>query len=344
MDDELLECNPNDLLCGPTAPATTPTPTPAPEREVPALDDAASDLLGQPEGSGVLLDPGAPHAPELDLPGPAPTPAPTPAEPPDAAQPAPSRPRFRYPEPHQNLPQHNRQSPRPREEPAETSVFDDDNRGRGPYGFDWREEEENGPYLYGEFRPDQPDRLPGVTLGGGIGAQRDPTLDVDGPRVQFGAGSWADQDGTEYEGIRLNGGVLDVDGHAADERDPTHGQIGLFNFDGGIYDDGDTFNAGYSANAGEAEVTFGDTASEDSDSDSSISFSGSAGVPSGGFRLHHGDADGDGLMEAGIGISTPLVGVDIRSELVHRAMRDADDAYSHLGERANAAFGVDWFD
>ena len=121
-------------------------------------------------------------------------------------------------------------------------------------------------------------------------------------------------------------GLADGGGDAHDEDMPGPGSPlydgaidgGGPSFDVGIYDDGDTFNFGAQAGIADAAMQLGTTPSADRDADTSVRLGGSEGVGFGG-RIHHGDADGDGIAEGGFGIDAGPLSLDVRSELIGRA-------------------------
>lgn len=343
MEEDELECRADSpiAMCAPDAavPAPPPTTVPAtPSPETSALDDAADDLIFGPPlppyvmpvdepHPPMLLDeePEAPHPPLRDLPR---TVTPEEQARRDAAWEAQEErdmAREEQAERDREAEQRWRDEQQRRADADHPLLddaaierdfsIDDDNGGRGPNGFDLRSQD--GGYVYGEATSE------GLTGGIGIGHQRDDTLDVDGPGAQFGIGTWRDQDGREYSGIRLNGQVGSITGHSADERNPLSGSLAGGTLDAGVYDDGSTFTIGAQAGLVDAGVTFplddyGDGADPGVDTDSSVSLQGGIG-PGAALRIHHGDVDGDGVPEAGFGVSAFDVGFDVRSEYLGQA-------------------------
>ncbi|GEM_PF-5102464 len=86
-----------------------------------------------------------------------------------------------------------------------------------------------------------------------------------------------------------------------------------------LYDDGSTFDIGVGATGVGGSVTLGDD-------EDSLRMGLSAG-PSFGFRVHHGDADGDGVSEAGVGFDFAEFSGDLKTE--------------HLGEAWNKLMAGD---
>lgn len=77
------------------------------------------------------------------------------------------------------------------------------------------------------------------------------------------------------------------------------------------YDDGSTFSAGGGLTGVAGSVTMGDA-------ENSLRLGASTG-PSAGFRVHHGDADGDGVMEAGLGVDFSWFSGDFKTERLGEA-------------------------
>ncbi len=87
-----------------------------------------------------------------------------------------------------------------------------------------------------------------------------------------------------------------------------------------LYDDGSTFDVGLGATGVGGSVTLGDD-------EDSLRMGLSAG-PSFGFRVHHGDADNDGVSEAGFGFDFAEFSGDLKTE--------------HLGEAWNNLMAGDF--
>jgi hypothetical protein len=290
-EEELLECNARQLTCEPVPP---PRPAPAAVRADPHLDEAAGDLVAdRPVGWGVLLDPdeaGAGVLLDPDAAAPAPGPAPSGPSIGPATGPYGPGPRLSLPL-------------------SERDAFRREiaRRDASPDAFDWRAGED-GPYIYGEHREGTGFHPGGTTFG--FGVAHNPEEDGGGDLINahFGAGQWRDQDGGEYEGIRLNGGFLSgtTRGDTLDR-----GEIGIGTFDFGAYSTDETFTAGAQANFGEIAGRFGNE-------EHNLRLGASAGGGL-GFRLHYGDEDGDGVRERGFGADLGWASFDVRSEHIGRA-------------------------
>ncbi|MCA9673727.1 MAG: hypothetical protein KC464_01705, partial [Myxococcales bacterium] len=180
---------------------------------------------------------------------------------------------------------------------------------------------DHGPYAFAGYGSGLDDN--GVSFGVGLAHGHDGSSTYD-LGIQGGIGHHEDLDGNQYEGLfHLHGGLR---GDAHDEDMPGPGSPlydgaidgGGPSFDVGIYDDGDTFNFGAQAGIADAAMQLGTTPSADRDADTSVRLGGSEGVGFGG-RIHHGDADGDGIAEGGFGIDAGPLSLDVRSELIGRA-------------------------
>lgn len=83
----------------------------------------------------------------------------------------------------------------------------------------------------------------------------------------------------------------------------------------------ETIDAGIGANAGQFAATLGGQLSKDSQTDGSVrgGFSEGAGA---GWRLHHGDSDGDKVRELGFGIDAGPLTFDVKSEWLGGLYKD----------------------
>jgi len=149
--------------------------------------------------------------------------------------------------------------------------------------------------------------------GGHFGLRSDPSQGVDG-RVLGGYGEFGWEGAGGFNGFRAGGTALGINNDpGARGESGFWGGINGLDANAGIYDDGSTFSAGYNADWVNASAGYR-TVDANSDHDRGLRAGVSLGVPSGGFRLHHGDADEDGRKEYGFGVDVPTpwgVGVSL---------------------------------
>ena len=84
------------------------------------------------------------------------------------------------------------------------------------------------------------DDVNGTTFGAGLRHQGE-NVTVDGPNVNFGAGHYYNRDGELERGIHAQGGLIGVNAHDANGNEiEGHAMTA----EGGVWDDGNTFNVG----------------------------------------------------------------------------------------------------
>jgi hypothetical protein len=139
--------------------------------------------------------------------------------------------------------------------------------------------------------------------------------------VKGGLGAWRDA-----EGVRNQGAMIDVAALGAEKPIPRDGTLGLGydanvgHFGAGVRRDASTTEAGFGASAFDAALSVGNR-------EHSARFGVGAGPGLGG-RVHHGDADGDGLKEYGFGLDVGPVSFDVRSEVFHHIGRWFKELFS----------------
>lgn len=161
-------------------------------------------------------------------------------------------------------------------------------------------------------------------LGVAMGGAWTDTRQGGGERVQElyangGSGEWVDAEGRTNQGAYAEGGMVKMSEELGQGPMGLGWDVGAGTANSGWYSNDSTSSIGFGANAVEGSVTMGSQ-------DENLRLGLSAGGGMGG-RLHHGDADGDGVMEAGFGVDYGFGSVDIKSETIGEAVnyiRDAD--------------------
>ena len=123
-----------------------------------------------------------------------------------------------------------------------------------------------------------------------------------------GSGEWVDEQGRTNQGDYLEGGMVKMGEDLGEGPLGLGWDAGAGTGSGGYYTNDSTSSVGYGANLVEGSVTMGSE-------QENLRLGLSAGGGMGG-RLHHGDADGDGVMEAGFGVDYGFGSVDIKSETI----------------------------
>jgi hypothetical protein len=143
--------------------------------------------------------------------------------------------------------------------------------------------------------------------------------------VNVGAGRFQDSEGKTQRGLSLNASSAKASreplkGNAPTDstlqkllRAPISGDISGPDAAGGFSDDGSTLSATLQANAASASLTAGDAPNPEGNVEHTRRIGLSKGEGFAG-RLHHGDADGDGLREWGAGFDFGPVSADIKTE------------------------------
>lgn len=161
-----------------------------------------------------------------------------------------------------------------------------------------------GPYAYGGANED------GVAAGAGLATAHNDRVDVD-VGGHYGGGEWTDaSDGQVYRGARTHGGIAPTV-HLGDHVDL---EFGVATWNEGAYTDGHTDTLGAQANAVEAALDVHTDHDPTSRTDSRLRLGGSLGA-GGELRRHWGDADSDGIPEAGFGVDAGPVSFDVESEI-----------------------------
>jgi hypothetical protein len=161
-----------------------------------------------------------------------------------------------------------------------------------------------GPYAYGNAHP--------YGVSGGFGVANGPYDPKYGKNVAAGwagggAGQWTDTDGNTNYGFNAEGGILKTSRQNL-ASGGANSDMGVGTFQVGAYHNKNTTSIGGQANAAEASITLGDQGNN-------VRVGGSMGCGL-GLRVHHGDADNDGVPEYGIGFDAGVASFDLKSEIL----------------------------
>ena len=198
-----------------------------------------------------------------------------------------------------------------------------------------------GPYRWSHRERASRHNMGGESGGFGLFDEQgtDGGLNV-GARYTIGHGS--DMEGNDEYGLHVQGGLTGA-GDLSGGGDNVTFEGGALNFDAGIYGNDSTFTMGAQANALEVAAELAMDSDPNRDTDTSIRGGLSAGEGL-ALRLHYGDADGDGVREYGIGGDLLVGSGDIRSEQIHRFGQFMSRQYTNLGDNVNAIIGHNLFD
>ena len=166
----------------------------------------------------------------------------------------------------------------------------------------------------------------GWSAGAGLmnGVEVLPGLKEDFMTGNANFGGWTDRDGRTNAGFGAEVAGTKFSHENGGWDDPGF-DIGAGTASANFSTNKDTTGFGLQANLLEGSSTFGDK-------ENNFRLGASAGVGFAG-RLHHGDADGDGIRELGFGLDAGPLSFDIRSELLAQGF----DALGNAGDAAGQA-------
>src|SRR5688572_7938416 len=166
----------------------------------------------------------------------------------------------------------------------------------------------------------------GWSAGAGLmnGEEVLPGLKEDFMTGNVNFGGWTDRDGRTNAGFGAEVAGTRFSHENGGWDDPGF-DVGAGTASANFSTNKDTTGFGLQANLLEGSSTFGDK-------ENNFRLGASAGVGFAG-RLHHGDADGDGIRELGFGLDAGPLSFDIRSELLAQGL----DGVGELGDQAGEA-------
>ncbi|MFN0248985.1 MAG: hypothetical protein ACKV2T_19020 [Kofleriaceae bacterium] len=182
-----------------------------------------------------------------------------------------------------------------------------DGRAAGPFGYVGSERDSRG-------------EAEGWSAGFGLlSGPIGPGTRADVLQAQGHYGAWADENGTRTVGIAGDAGLVKfgMEPGQGGGLGPIGFDVGVMTANAGITHNENTTSVGAQANIIEGAISAGNQ-------EHNMRIGGSVGVGLAG-RLHHGDADGDGVNEMGFGFDFGPVSFDMRTEALGHAYNAVTD-------------------